>query len=172
MPAYQEALLKEFLRSVEYYICEQSIPHIEACLNLLNYEEVWTAPCNRCNSIGHLILHLEGNVRQYVFSGIGNAVDTRDRASEFNSRQCFPVDHMLVRLEELKARLKDAFTKISFEELLQKRKVQIYDLTVMKMLMHVMEHFTYHTGQIVYYTKIITGKDLKFYDDTVLNNLK
>ena len=59
---------------------------IRHCLGQLSDEQVWQRESEAMNSIGNLILHLCGNVRQWIVSGIGGAKDVRQRPNEFSER--------------------------------------------------------------------------------------
>jgi len=55
--------------------CVSKIKH---CLGQLTDEQVWWRPQESMNSIGNLVLHLCGNVCQWIVAGIGGAPDVRD----------------------------------------------------------------------------------------------
>lgn len=141
----------------------ESLERIEACLDLINETELWWAPNAQCNSIGNQILHLEGNVRQYLISGLGGQQDVRKRNLEFSTKSGFSKEELL---EKLKGTLKeslDIVSKLNEEQLLEVKKIQVYELNGLSILIHVTEHFSYHTGQIALLTKLIKNQDLGFY---------
>ncbi len=156
--------------SFEQFVCEESIPRIVQCLSILEPNQLWKRPHKNSNSIGHLILHLEGNAKQYILSGVGGAPDHRKRKLEFETTQFLSKAELKSRLERLSKAMKQVLKGLRPEDLITEKKVQIYHMSVMKMMLHVMEHFSYHTGQIVFYTKLLTEADMKFYDDAQLNH--
>jgi len=137
---------------------------IEKCLSLLTVDQIWTRPNAVSNSIGNLVLHLRGNVQQWIVSGIGGRDFARDRPAEFAQRDALPIDQIL---PPLRTTVEDAATVIaglSAARLIERIVIQDYDVTVLSAVFHVVEHFSLHSGQIVYQTKILTGLDLSSYD--------
>lgn len=136
---------------------------IDDCLDRLTYEQVWSRGADAQNAVGNLVLHLCGNVRQWLMTGVGGLADIRERDAEFAARGG-------VQIAELKERLKSTMTpayallgSLSAERLLEQTKVQNYEVSVLEAVYHVVEHFALHTGQIIFATKLFTGKDLGYY---------
>jgi len=102
-------LNKEIQRDISSRLNE-SLERIETCLDLINETELWWAPNAQCNSIGNQILHLEGNVRQYLISGLGGKQDVRKRNFEFSTNSGFSKEELL---EKLKGTLRDSLDIIS-----------------------------------------------------------
>src|SRR5215475_15950061 len=75
-----------FLRHARFRLLEDYFVKIASAIDALNDEQVWRRPNESSNSVGNLLLHLSGNVRQWIVSGVGGAEDRRDRASEFAAR--------------------------------------------------------------------------------------
>jgi len=137
---------------------------IEKCLVMLTPEQIWSRPNDVSNAVGNLVLHLRGNTQQWIVSSIGGQSFNRDRPAEFAERQALPVDQILPPLKstvEMAAQIVEALTAT---ELLQRVSIQGYDVSVLSAVFHVVEHFSLHTGQIVYQTKALTGLDLSAYD--------
>ncbi len=150
----------EFLK----YSCEkltELFGRIETCVAKLTPEQIWTRGAESDNAVGNLMLHLSGNVRQWIICGVGGAEDRRDRDSEFNARAGEDALELLRgTVEEAVAVLK----ALPVERLSEKRTIQKHwDLTVLEAIYHVVEHFSMHTGQIIFATKLLTGADLGFY---------
>jgi uncharacterized damage-inducible protein DinB len=136
---------------------------IESCLDRLDGEQIWARGGENENAVGNLVLHLAGNVRQWLVSGVGGKPDIRERDAEFAARGGASV-------EELKQRLRAAVTEavaaiggLSAERLTERVTIQKYEQTVLEAIYHVVEHFSMHTGQIIFATKLLTGADLGFY---------
>jgi uncharacterized damage-inducible protein DinB len=153
-----------FIAQSRYHLVEHYLPKIERCLRLLTDEQIWWRANSESNSIGNLLLHLSGNVRQWIVSGVGNQLDERDRDSEFAQREVISGDALLRRLtttlKEADAVLKD------FEpsRLLEMRQIQGLNVSALEAILHVVEHFSMHTGQIIMLTKDLTARDLQFYE--------
>jgi len=154
------ALLKE----VEHRLFEESLPRILECLDKLTNDQVWWRPNETSNSIGNLVLHLCGNVRQWIGSGLGNLPDHRKRQTEFDERRVIDKETLKNELLNTMSMAKDIISKVPENELLQLRPVQTFEETGLTILIHVTEHFSYHTGQIAYITKMLTDKALGFYE--------
>ena len=144
-------------------IVEESIPRINQCLGYLDEGEVWITANDNCNSIGVLILHLCGNVRQWILSGACGLPDIRDRNLEFNPAKKPSKDELTAMLNELQVDLLEHLPKIQGLNLLGEVSVQCYNETILSILVHAIEHFSYHTGQIVYLTKHLKDVDTGFY---------
>jgi uncharacterized damage-inducible protein DinB len=151
---------------------EENTPRIEKCLAELTETEVWQRPNPASNSVGNLILHLCGNITQYAVSSLGNRPDARDRDAEFAAQEGFSKSELL---EKLTSTVKEAVGTIrtaNREEMLRVRTVQGFQMSGIGIIVHVCEHYSYHTGQIAFWTKILKNKDLGFYagiDLTVKN---
>ncbi len=140
------------------------LKQIEKCLSLLTVEQVWTRPNEVSNAIGNLVLHLTGNVRQWIVASIGGEPFQRDRPAEFAQRAALPKEQIVPPLQRTVARAADVIAGLSAPRLLERVTIQGYDVSVLAAVFHVVEHFSLHTGQIVYQTKILTGLDLSLYD--------
>ncbi|MBK7935926.1 MAG: DUF1572 family protein [Lewinellaceae bacterium] len=148
---------------------EENTPRIEKCLAELTEAEVWQRPNLASNSIGNLILHLCGNITQYAISSLGNLPDARNRDAEFAAMGGFSKAELL---EKLRATVRQAVRTIrqaSDAELLHVRSVQGFNMSGIGIIVHVCEHYSYHTGQIAFWTKLLKDKDLGFYAGLDLN---
>ncbi len=154
-----QGIIREFRRRV----FEESSARIRFCLSQLNENEVWHRPNNNSNSIGNLILHLDGNVRQWILSGLAEQTDARQRDTEFELDRRETISTLMNRLSSLQIEVDPILDQVNATMLLQVRSVQVYQESGLSILLHVMEHFTYHTGQIVWITKALKDKNLGFY---------
>ncbi len=136
---------------------------IHDCVNRLGEDEVWARGHAAENSIGNLMLHLSGNVRQWIVSAIGGLVDTRDRESEFAATGGISRQELLDRLGHTIEEAAAALEKLPPARLRETVAPQGYEVTVLEAVYHVVEHFAQHTGQIIFATKMLTGADLGFY---------
>jgi uncharacterized damage-inducible protein DinB len=136
---------------------------IGTCLGKLNAEQIWARGGSSENAVGNLILHLCGNVRQWIISGVGAQPDIRDRDSEFAARSGSGAAELATRLHTTIEDAADVLGRVTAERLPQRIVVQGYDVSVMEAIYHVVEHFSGHTGQVIFATKMLTGEDLGFY---------
>jgi uncharacterized damage-inducible protein DinB len=153
-----------FLEQSRAYLVSEYLPKIERAVALLDDERVWWRPNEASNSVGNLLLHLAGNVRQWIVSGVGGEPDTRDRQREFDERAEIPRDEMLERLRAVLAESDAVLARLDPATLAGLVTIQGRELTVLGALYHVVEHFGMHTGQIILLSKALSGDDLKFYD--------
>jgi uncharacterized damage-inducible protein DinB len=136
---------------------------IESCLDRLNEEQVWARGGENENAVGNIALHLCGNVRQWIVSGVGGAPDTRQRDAEFEARGGKPVSELKQLLRAVMEEATAVLRQVPAGRLTERVTIQKYDVTVMEAIYHVVEHFSMHTGQIMFATKMLTGADLGFY---------
>jgi uncharacterized damage-inducible protein DinB len=142
---------------------EQLHGHIQDCIGRLAPEQIWARTSENENAVGNLVLHLSGNVRQWIGSGVGGLADHRQRDTEFDARGGMAP---LELAELLKTRVAEAaaiIRAVPANRLTERITPQGYDVTVLEAIAHVVEHFSQHTGQIILLTKILTGKDLAYY---------
>jgi uncharacterized damage-inducible protein DinB len=152
---------KDFLRISTEKL--RSGSRIEDCVGRLNHDQIWTRNADNVNSIGNLVLHLCGNVRQWIGFGVGDLPDQRDRDSEFAARGGLEPAELIARSR------KTVFDAIGIIEnfdparLLEKVTIQNMEVTKMEAIYQVVEHFALHTGQIIFVTKMLTGHDLGYF---------
>jgi uncharacterized damage-inducible protein DinB len=146
----------------EHVMKEVYLPRILRCLKELSREQIWWRPNETSNSVGNLVLHLEGNVRQWIISGLGGAPDKRQRDQEFSERRPMQRQMLADRLQETVLKACRVLHKVSAEDLARVHTTQKYRVTGLEAAFHVAEHFSHHAGQIILLTKMLTGNDLKF----------
>ncbi|MBT29726.1 MAG: hypothetical protein CMO01_08690 [Thalassobius sp.] len=151
------------------HVFTDSYDRIKKCLDFLSEDEVWYSPNEHVNSIGNLILHLCGNAKQYILSGIGGNIDSRKRQAEFDAVKTTNKAGLKQQLDELKIAIAPVLSEIDAEKLKEVRRVQGYEKTVLAILIHVIEHFSYHTGQITFLVKFIKNIDTGYYAGVDLN---
>ncbi len=156
------ALTEEFVRNSRKELRTRS-ERIETCVRKLTEEQIWTRRHENENAIGNLVLHLCGNVRQWIICGVGGAEDRRDRDAEFSRREPLAAEELLSRLRETMDEADRVLEGLQPGDLLLTRKIQVYEVTVLHAIHHVGVHFAEHTGQIIWATKGLTGEDLAFY---------
>lgn len=154
---------EEFIAESRKYLSSTYLPKIESCLERLTDEDVWWRPNSESNSIGNLLLHLNGNVRQWIVGGVGNSPVERDRQQEFDERDMIPRGELIERLRETIAEADAVLANLDRVRLNERRQIQGYDVSAFEAIYHVVEHFSMHAGQIIMLTKMRTAKDLKLY---------
>jgi uncharacterized damage-inducible protein DinB len=151
-----------FLANAQSLIAKQNLPHIVECLQELSEEEIWWRPNPASNSAGNLALHLCGNVRQWIISGLGGAEDKRERDREFAEQGPVPRRALVTQMRRTVRDACRVLAKLTDDSLSRKYGIQGYHVTGLDAVFHVAEHFGYHTGQIIYITKLKRGQDLRF----------
>jgi hypothetical protein len=135
---------------------------IETCVRKLTPEQVWLRGSDNDNAIGNLLLHLNGNVRQWILHGVGGQPDRRERDGEFAARDGDP-NPLLAALRATVEEAAAVIRALPVERLAERILPQNYDVSVMEANYHVVEHFAGHAFQIFLLTKMFTGGDLGFY---------
>jgi len=142
---------------------EQLMSRIEICLGMLTEEQIWFRRHGNENAIGNLLLHLSGNVQQWIVSSLGDQPDHRDRNSEFDTQGGLAAVELAARLRKTLERAVSTVSGLTPERLARTYEIQTYRVSGVEAVFHVVEHFSYHTGQIIFATKSFTGGDLGFY---------
>ena len=160
---------RHFVETCRAYVSGDYLPKVRRCLQALSEEDLWWRPNAGSNSVGNLVLHLAGNIRQWIVSGVGGRPDIRERWKEFAADGSG--DHarwdrasLMTYLEETLADVDEALAELSPVDLRRRSVIQGMDVTHLEAVFHAVEHFSMHTGQIIYITKLRTGADLRFYE--------
>ena len=159
------SIAASFLERSRYYLCTEYPVKIRAAVEALPADRLWWRPNERVNSVGNLLLHLSGNVRQWIVSGVGGQPDVRKRNMEFAARDGATAADMLDGLDATIREADAVLRGVLPSELLARRSIQGRDTTVMEALYHVVEHFAGHTGQIIWIAKMHAPGAVRFYDD-------
>jgi hypothetical protein len=141
----------------------ENLERIETCLTELPSQSLWARDSENENAVGNLVLHLDGNVRQWILSGVGAGPDTRDRPGEFSARAGANASVLFAKLHGTVGEAVDLIRWLPHRRLAEEVSIQGYGTTVLSAIFHVVEHFSGHTYQIILLTKRFTGKDLGFY---------
>jgi hypothetical protein len=141
---------------------QQAAKKIAHCLNQLTDSQVWWRPDDSQNSIGNLILHLCGNLRQWVVSGLGGAQDMRDRPREFSERRSIPRTELLSRLDAAVTEATTILSGISAAEWLRVRRIQGFEVTGVAAIFDTVPHFRGHTQEIIFRTRLLLGDKYQF----------
>ena len=163
-----EEFLQEYVRAAINHI-DENTKKLKVCLNELEETDIWRRPNEHSNSVGNLILHLSGNIRQWIISSLGNREDTRQRETEFAANGGYSKSELTEKLFSTVEEAKNVIENITFKEILIRRKVQGHAYSGIDIILHVTEHYSYHTGQIIFWIKLLKDKDLGFYAGVSLN---
>lgn len=138
------------------------LPKIRDSLEVLSNDEIWWRPNDASNSAGNLVLHLCGNIRQWIISGLGGAEFARKRDLEFSERGPIAREKLIEKLRETVREASAVVARLSAKELVSRYSIQGYEVTGYEATIHVTTHFAYHAGQIIYVAKMKRAKDLGF----------
>lgn len=150
---------------------DENLRMVDLALKKVDDSELWQKPNSKLNSIGNLILHLCGNIVQYIHSGIGGLEDVRQRDAEFDTHHEIGKSQLLARLNKTVSEAKEYVHLTELDAYLRIREIQGFKLSGLGAVLHVVEHFSYHTGQIAFWVKYLKDEDLKYYDNLDLNIL-
>jgi hypothetical protein len=159
----QQDGLQTFIEQSRNLLTSSYLPRIERCVEKLSDKEVWWRANPESNSVGNLVLHLAGTVRQWIISGVGGASDERHRQREFDEQGPMPCSEVLLRLKKVVQESDGVLAGVTPKGLSEYRRIQGLDVTVLEAIYSVVSHFSMHTGQIILLTKIWKG-DLGFFD--------
>ena len=155
---------QEFVAQSKSFLLDDFLVKIERAVNKMTDEQIWWRANEESNSVGNLLLHLAGNVRQWIVSGIGGAPDNRFRQGEFDERNQISGAELLANLRNAVEEACAVLDNLNADDLLEKRSIQGRETTVLSAIYHVVEHFAMHAGQIIFIAKMFAG-DMKFYED-------
>jgi uncharacterized damage-inducible protein DinB len=146
-------------------LLEQYWPRLRTCVEPLTDEQVWWRPNEASNSIGNLILHLNGNVGQWMVASFNKLEDKRDRPEEFNAEGVLSKSALLDKLTATMQEASMVLERLTEADLLARYEIQGYHVSGLDAVYQVVEHFGLHYGQILYISKTLGGKDLGFYSE-------
>ncbi|MBV9436564.1 MAG: DUF1572 family protein [Acidobacteria bacterium] len=155
----------EFLNFSRGKLLEQYWPRLRSCVESLSDEQVWWRPNEASNSIGNLLLHLNGNVTQWLVASFAQTEDRRDRPAEFAQREQIPKTKLIQLLAQTMDASAQTLSRLTEKELLATYQIQGYTVTGLHAVYQVVEHFGLHYGQIAYVTKMLRDQDLGFYKE-------
>lgn len=158
-------LAQGFVAQSRYYLQNEYRTKLRVAVEALPADALWWRPNEQSNSVGNLLVHLAGNVRQWIVSGVGGAPSTRDRAAEFAARSGSGAAELLANLEQVLDETDAVLAKITAADLATTRTIQGRDITVLEAIYHVVEHFSLHLGQVVFIAKAHAPGSVSFYEE-------
>tara|TARA_B100000029_G_C17252526_1_gene843302 strand:+ start:265 stop:777 length:513 start_codon:yes stop_codon:yes gene_type:complete len=141
---------------------DASLVKIRHCVVQLTDEQLWWRPKPSMNSVANLLLHLSGNLRQWIVAGVGDAADVRDRPSEFSERGPIPREELLTLLEDTISDAKRVMSEVNAEDLLRPRRIQGFELTALGAVFDSIPHLGGHVQEIVNLTRQQLGEAYRF----------
>ena len=155
---------KQFIAESRAFLSSNYLPKLERCLEVLTDEDVWWRADEGSNSIGNLLLHLEGSTRTWIMNVTGGSHRPRDRQQEFDEREHIPRAELLARLKKTLAEADEVLARLDPEVLLERRQTPWEDVTVLWAVYHAVEHFALHAGQIIMLAKMRSAEKLRLSD--------
>lgn len=131
----------------------------------LSAEDIWWRPYEQANAVGNIVLHVCGNLRQWIISGCGGEPDTRDRPAEFAARNGVAKTELVARLTDTVAQATTAIMAMDDAELLRPRYVQLGNVTGMGAIFHSVSHLEGHAQEVVYIARLRLGEGYRFKDE-------
>ena len=158
-----ETAAAEFVEASIIFLKQDFLPKLVFCLEGLTEEQIWWRPNEQSNSIGNLVLHLRGNLKQWIGAGLGGRKFRRDRDAEFATRDRVPKAELIAAIQEAVAEVDAVLKEFPPNQLLVRYSIQAYRPSALQAFYHVVEHFSYHLGQVLYIYKLQTSMDPGFY---------
>lgn len=152
-----------FLEFSRKKLLDQYWTRLRGAVEALTDEQIWWRPNDACNSVGNLLLHLNGNVTQWLVASFNRQEDKRDRPTEFHEKEHLPGKVLLERLGATLEKVRETLARLTPEELTGTYHIQGYTVTGLHAVYQVVEHFGMHYGQILYINKMLRGEDLGFH---------
>ena len=165
MPTTDSELAALFLASTRNRLFNEHWPRLKACLEPLTVDQIWWRPNEASNSIGNLVLHLNGNVTQWIVTSFNRGEDKRNRPAEFSAAGGLTAVELLDRLGVTMNEAAKVLDRLTVDDLLAPYEIQGYKTRGLDAVYHVVDHFGLHFGQIAYITKNLTATDLGFYKE-------
>jgi uncharacterized damage-inducible protein DinB len=153
----------EFLEASRVFLRLDFLPKLLHCLNAMTDDQIWWRPNEQSNSVGNLVLHLRGNLKQWIVASLGGQTFHRERDAEFETRARVPRVELISAIESAVTEVESVLLNFPTAQLLVPYPVQVYQVSALQAVYHVVEHFSYHLGQILYIYKLQTAIDPGFY---------
>ena len=144
-------------------LLDQALEKIINCLEQIDDRQLWWRPTDEMNSIGNLLLHINGNLRQWAITSLTDCPDQRQRETEFSPTERKSAAELLHLTRNTVADAKTAIAGVTAEKLLDRIDVQGFEVNVMQAILHTTSHFQGHTHQIIQLTRIQLGDRYRFH---------
>ena len=158
-------IAQNFIDRSRAYLTDEYRIKLRKTIDALPAEMLWSRPNAESNSVGNLVLHLDGNLRQWIVGAVGGAPDVRNRAAEFAAREGGSREELMRQIEQTLDEADAVLAKLRPEQLPERRRVQARDVSVLDAVYQVVQHFALHLGQIILVAKSQVPGAVKFYED-------
>lgn len=155
----------------ELRVFTESFSRLSKCVSLLSNEDLWRSPSSHISPVGCQIKHICGNARQWIFSGLTDKIDSRERSLEFIPEPAIGYDELSQLMIRTEGDIKSVLNQITPIKLDEQLTIQGFKTTPFSAMVHVIEHVSYHTGQVSLLTKWLTNNSLDYYEGLDLNKL-
>jgi uncharacterized damage-inducible protein DinB len=159
------SIAENFLARSRYWLTKEYPIKLRHCVEALPREAVWSRPNPASNSVGNLLVHLTGNVTEWILGGVGGRQISRYRAGEFAQSDGAEAKKLLDNLESVLREVDTVLSGLTERDLQRGLVIQDRETTVLAAIYHVVEHFSMHTGQIIFLTKMYAPGKIHFYED-------
>ncbi|HYW50883.1 MAG TPA: DUF1572 family protein [Gemmatimonadaceae bacterium] len=156
--------MQRFLDQSRAYLMGEYLPKVRVVVAPLSEADIWWRPAEGSNSIGNLLLHIEGNARQWIVGGVGVRQNSRDRDGEFAARETLTKQQLVDRLAASFSEIDDVLSLVTPAQLGERRNIQGADVTVFEAIYHVVEHVSMHVGQVIQLAKWRAPGVIRLYD--------
>jgi len=156
---------ESFIECARFFLCTEYRTKIRIAVEALPDNDLWWRANDQSNSVGNLLLHLNGNVRQWILGGVGKQPNERHRAAEFAAKTGPSAAQLLADLDRTLDDVDRVLAGLSDANLGESRFIQGRDITVLNAIFHVVEHFSGHLGQIILISKLRAPGAITFYED-------
>jgi len=150
---------QEFIDSSRVFLTDHFLPKLLQCIEDMSDEDLWWRPNEESNSAGNLILHLCGNLREWILNAIGGGAFPRDRDAEFAARAPVPKAELLSEIRATVVDVDGVLAALPPDTLLKRFRIQGDTTSRLQAIYHVVEHFSYHLGQILFIYKLRKRSD-------------
>lgn len=157
-----ETVPAEFIEVSCIFLKTDFLPKLLHCLDAMSDEQIWWRPNEQSNSVGNLVLHLRGNLKQWIVVPLGGGRFRRDRNAEFATRERVPKAQLIADIQAAVDEVDAVLKSLAANQLLVRYPVQTHQTSALQAIYHVVEHFSYHLGQILYIYKLQTAADPGF----------
>lgn len=161
--------LKQTFINETLYRIDENIRMVTIVFNKIDNDLLWQKPNKALNSIGNLILHIKGNLTQYCITPFTETTDNRNRDLEFSENYTIKKEPLLLDFLATINQCKNVISGLTEKQLKQKFTIQGFKISGLGAVLHSIEHFSYHTGQMAFWVKYINKKSLGFYEGIDLN---
>jgi uncharacterized damage-inducible protein DinB len=146
------------------------LPRLQRALAVLPARDLWWRPHPRATSAGNLLLHLQGNIHQWIVCGLGGAPDRRERDAEFAAREGAGARELLAALRATVEQACAIIARLDAAALAGRVTIQGFEVSRLEAVLHVVEHLSWHAGQVAWIAKLRAGEGhgLAYYADAGL----